>query len=546
MHKLYLFPVLALVLFSSQGYGQTLFLDEGFGVSAPETMVYGQNYNVIAGNTITPLPMDVYTPTGDTSRNLRPVAVMFHTGNFLPQYFNGGPYGNRKDSVNVEMLSRFVRKGFVGISADYRLGWQPTAEDQTVRTETLLKAVYRASQDAHALARYLRKSVAEDGNPMQIDTSKIMFLGVGSGGYLVNAFNYLDSIEQIEQNINFLDSEFNSLIDTAIMSNPQGTIAATQHVVNSPGYRSDVALVVNIAGALGDTLWMNGDEAPTISIHSATDPFAPYYSGLVIVPTNPPRNVVTVQGSRLMEELANDMGINDTIQPGTSLALPDIFDPLSSLVNRIIAGYSQIPFTSPISTNTNDTFPLGEQNLWTVLRTSPPQIGASGATTGVWNWFNEDDLRSDVDALNAASPGANVRADTIIAGEAQTNPNYDDPERAKANIDTMMAFIMPRAYYALNLETVNISTATEDLITNASVALQIFPNPGTTGFTIQVANTERIRQIDMYDLRGSRVAQVKGINQSSYVLDRGDLPNGTYIIQLRFDAGTTARKVFLR
>ncbi len=234
MFKNYTLPVLLLAICSTLGFGQTLFLDEAFGVSEPETMVYGQNYNVIAGNTITPLPMDVYTPTGDTSSNLRPVVVMFHTGNFLPQYLNGGPYGNRKDSVNVEMLSRFVRKGFVGISADYRLGWQPTAENQTVRTETLLKAVYRASQDAHALARYLRKTVAENGNPMQIDTSKIMFMGVGSGGYLVNAFNYLDSIEQIEQNLQFLDSDFNSLIDTAIMSNPEGTIMATNHVVNSP------------------------------------------------------------------------------------------------------------------------------------------------------------------------------------------------------------------------------------------------------------------------------------------------------------------------
>ncbi len=284
---------------------------------------------------------------------------------------------------------------------------------------------------------------------------------------------------------------------------------------------------------------------PPVSIHSATDPFAPYYAGLVIVPTDPPRNVVTVQGSRLMEELANDAGINAILEPATMLALPDIFDPLSSTVNQIIAGYSQAPFTSPIPTNTNDTFLLGEQNLWTVLRTSPPQIGASGATTGVWNWFDENDLRADISAQNDTL-GTSIQADTIITNEAQTNPNYDDPERAKANIDTMMAFIMPRAYYALQLDSVRITTSTRDLLTNASVDLQIFPNPATASFTIQVANTERIRQIDVYDLRGSRVAQVRGLNQSSYVLSRGGLPNGSYIIQLRFDAGTTARKVFLR
>ena len=106
----------------------------------------------------------------------------------------------------------------------------------------------------------------------------------------------------------------------------------------------------------------------------------------------------------------------------------------------------------------------------------------------------------------------------------------------------MIAFFLPRALAAFD----SMSTSTELLLAPSTVGLEIFPNPATTSFTIQVANTERIRQIDVYDLRGSRVAQVRGLNQSSYVLDRGDLPDGSYIIQLRFDAGTTARKVFLR
>ena len=541
MRKLYLFA--ALLVGGTALKAQTAFVDAMYDVSEPTTMVYGENYNLIAENAITPLTMDVYTPVGDEEEVLRPVVVLFHTGNFLPQYFNGSPYGGKNDSVNIEIISSMVERGYVGISADYRQGWQPTAQSQSVRTGTLLQAVYRASQDAHALSRYLRKTVAEDGNPMVIDTSKIMFLGIGSGGYLVNAFNFLDSIEQIEKNLQFLDDNFEPLVDTASISNPDGTQMATNHVVNHSGYNSEVALTVNIGGALGDTLWMDGDEAPVISIHSATDPFAPYYAGTVIVPTNPPMPVVDVQGSRLMVEMANDMGINDILEPATAMTLPDMFDPLSSQVNQIIAAYEQIPFQSPLPTNTDDQFMLGEQNLWTVLRRSGPDAGAQG-TTGVWNWFDEAALRAQVAAINQAIPNANLSADAIVNGETQTNPQYANAEKAKANIDTIMAFIIPRAYYALDLE--NLTSGAEDLITNASVALELFPNPTGNDFTVRVADNVLIRRIDIFDMQGRRVVEIPRVDQSSYTVNRGNLSNGEYVVQLHFDEGTTARKLMLR
>ena len=541
MRKLYLFA--ALIMSGIGLTAQTAFVDPMYEVSEPTTMVYAENYNPISNNAVTPLSMDVYTPVGDEEQVLRPVVVVFHTGNFLPQYFNGSPYGGKTDSVNVEIISRMVERGYVGISATYRQGWQPTAESQSVRTGTLLQAVYRASQDAHALSRYLRKTVAEEGNPMVIDTSKIMFLGIGSGGYLVNAFNFLDSIEQIERNIQFLDDEFEPLVDTASMSNPDGTQTATNHIVNHAGYDSEVALTVNIGGALGDTLWMDGDEAPVISIHSATDPFAPYYAGTVIVPTETPMAVVDVQGSRLMVEMANDMGINDVLEPATAMTLPEMFDPLSSVVNQIIAGYEQVPFQSPIPTNTDDQFMLGEQNLWTVLRTSAPDAGAQG-TTGVWNWFDEQALRTQVAAINAAVPDADISADAIVNGEIQTNPQYASATKARANIDTIMAFIVPRAYYALDLE--NLTSGTEDLVSNASVALELFPNPTGNDFTLRVADNVLIRRIDIFDMQGRHVTGITGVNQSTYTVNRGNLPNGDYVVQLRFDEGTTARKVFLR
>lgn len=261
---------------------QTRYVDKVFtDVNVEMDITYSTNIDPLAisqGATgPTPQLMNVYQPEGDTV-DLRPVVVVFHTGNFLPQYFNGGPYGARNDSAVVEITTCLVERGYVGIAATYRKGWQPTAAADSIRTGSLLQAVYRASQDAHAMARFLRRSVAEDGNPYGIDTSRIVFFGIGSGGYVVQTHNYLDRTEEILQNLNFYTPSGIPLVNESINSNPQGTIQTMENVPNHVGYNSDVAFTYNVGGALGDTLWMDGmsQEAPAASLHSLTDPFAPF------------------------------------------------------------------------------------------------------------------------------------------------------------------------------------------------------------------------------------------------------------------------------
>jgi hypothetical protein len=85
---------------------------------------------------------------------------------------------------------------------NYRLGWNATTTDPTygpdIRKGTLLTAVYRAINDTKALVRYLRKSVAEDGNPYGINPDRIIIYGHGSGGYVALAYGSLDRIEELE------------------------------------------------------------------------------------------------------------------------------------------------------------------------------------------------------------------------------------------------------------------------------------------------------------------------------------------------------------
>ncbi|WP_273445255.1 T9SS type A sorting domain-containing protein [Neolewinella agarilytica] len=527
---------------------QTRYVDKVFSdVSVEMDLTYSTNIDPLAisqGATgPTPQLMNVYQPVGDTV-DTRPVVVVFHTGNFLPQYFNGGPYGARNDSAVVEITTRLVERGYVGIAATYRKGWQPTAAADSIRTGSLLQAVYRASQDAHAMARFLRKSVAEEGNPYGIDTSRIVFFGIGSGGYVVQTHNYLDRTDEILQNLNFYTPSGIPLVNESVNSNPQGTILTMQNVPNHVGYRSEVAFTYNVGGALGDTLWMDGtsNEAPAASLHSLSDPFAPFYAGTVIVPTNPPMPVVDVQGSNLVMLRANERGNNDVLAPANALSLDPIFDPLSSVLNQITAGYKTVQTMSPIQTATADVFQLGQDNLWTVLRTAGGETGASGATSGLQNWFDEATLRGTIAAINAAIPDANLSADDIINGEDQTNPNRANPTAAKAFVDTIMAHFIPRAYYALDIDAL---VSTNDLISNQSIGLEVFPNPASEGFTVRTEQGHPIRSLRVMDMNGRIVTSLTGINATSRFVNRNNLPRGAYLLQIQLDEGTTARKLIL-
>ncbi|NJC28145.1 T9SS type A sorting domain-containing protein [Neolewinella antarctica] len=546
MHKNYLITALSLLFVVSSLQAQVRFLDPVFDAGSAETVTYANNFSEQFQMNID-LTADVYQPVGDTL-DLRPVVVLYHTGNFLPRYFNGSAYGGKDDSVNIEILTRLVERGYVGMSATYRSGWQPAA-DASTRTGTLLRAVYRASQDGHAMARYLRKTVAEDDNPYRIDTSRIVFYGIGSGGYLVQAHNFLDDVAQVEQNDQFYDEAGVSLINVDTISNPEGTIAAFEHIVNHPGYSSDVALTVNLGGALGDSLWIDGDktsgnggyEAPFIAAHSANDPFAPFYYGLVTVPVATPLPVVRVPGSNLVVSLANERGINDVLAPANVATLPDMFGPLANTINSIVNDYKDDE--RPVPGSNTETFPLGRDNLWTINRTGA-NAGTNGTAGAVYNWFSEPILRQKITGINDARPGANLDADRIIAGEPITNPNFNQPARAKAEIDSIMAHFYPRAWYALNLN--DVVSSTQNLVSTTAIALTIFPNPATDQFTVEVAESELIRSVQITDIEGRIVRTISNINSNRTVVNREGMPRGVYIVQLRLDRGVSAQKVFIR
>ncbi|MEM9527328.1 MAG: T9SS type A sorting domain-containing protein, partial [Bacteroidota bacterium] len=490
-----------------------------------------------------PLPMDVYEPLGDTV-SLRPVVVIYHGGNFLPQFVNNSILGTRKDSAVVEFMHRFAERGYVGIAASNRVGWDPTAPDPDVRTSTLLQAAYRGGQDGHMMARYLRKTVVEEGNPYRIDTSRIVFMGLGTGGYLVMTHAFLDSIPEILADDRFYDLNDNPYVVEAFNADPQGTLPANfppqlggsvSNIPNHLGYNSSVAMSINVGGALGDLDWMQGkaSEPLTVAVHDLLDPDAPFSFGNVIVPTTEELVITGASGSEQIIKTANELGINDALNSANSTSLSGIFGELARELNVRREGRK----TDTIDPDPNNItgfpeFALSHDNLLTIVR--------EDSLSGLYNWGEETAIRTAVATYNALPLGPDRDADDIIARAADGNPNAYNAASARLMVDTVMAHLLPRMYIGLDLEE---AVGTNDIVPAVNIGLEVFPNPTAEGFTVRTEAEHKIRSLHILDFNGRTVATYPSINQSTFRIERGNLPRGNYILRLQLDEGVAAHKL---
>ena len=507
-----------------QLHGQERYLQEVFsGFNVQKDIKYGTNISVITG---APAPqdllLDVYTPAGDTKTN-RPVVVVLHTGSFVPPVFFSIT-GSRSDSAVVENCRRLARMGYVAVAATYRLGWRPDAVDQDVRTNTLLNAAYRGIQDARTVVRFLRKSVAEAGNPYGIDPSKIVLWGHGTGGYLSLGAAYLDRFKEEVVLEKFIDTKtLKPYVDTTLNGNLYGTTTTPLCLANHPGYSSDFALSVNMGGALGDLGWLEGKagEIPTIGFHVLTDPFAPYADGPVIVPTTGDF-VVNVSGTYSVVKKANDKGINAVFETVNK----DLTNPITARMKA----YGQIPITyrgQTITYGTDNMYPFNPTSTLTPYQSGP------------WEWWSKPQLDAVVAGTNAFL-GTKFNSDTLHINGLKTNPDMSKA-KAMAYLDTIFGLTIPRMYLALNL-----ATSVKEVISAQTVELTISPNPVSDVAFLKSSEQSPMQDIGVYNLEGKLVKGVLDLNSSYYELSRSNLPPGIYVVQVRFKQGIVAQKLVLQ
>ncbi len=501
-------------------YYEEVFTD----VTKQANIQYGTNFYFVPPITTDPgnpqqgpLLLDLYTPTGDVATN-RPLVIYLHTGNFLPKYFNGGTGGSKEDSTAVEVCRRYAKRGFVAASVQYRLGWNPISSDPDVRRGTLLNAVYRAIHDAQTAVRFFKKSVDTGGNVYGVDTTKIALIGQGSGGYVSLAYVTLDRIEEL-QILKFVDANLQSYVNTAIVGNIDGTGGAV-NTYNHPGYTNEVSMAVNLGGAIGDSSWLENTSKPIVSFHCPLDGFAPFDQGIVIVPTTQ-ETVVPVSGSKWIIKRSNEFGNNDIFADAT------FNDAFSIAADARLA--SDFPNLSLDPALYKGLYPF----IRPIIPISPFQESSP------WEFWDSATVVNTVNAINQAT-GSTLDGLGIHLQNLGTNP---DMSRAKAfaYIDTIVGFATPRMIYAMGIDGVGINDI------NAKVSnIKVYPNPSAADFTVQSTDGNKIENIRLFDVTG-RVVMVRNYNASNMVtLERGNLKNGVYMLEVSTKAGKATQQIILQ
>ncbi len=377
------------------------------------------------------LRMDVYQPHPFIDcETARPVVIFIHTGNALPPPLNGSPCGTKTDSSAVEVCRSMARRGYVAISIDYRLGWNPLGTTPEIRRGTLLNAIYRAIHDVKQCVRSLKQEAAGN-NALHIDPSRIILFGEGTGGYISLAASTLDHpselyIEKFRPDPFVLDVSY---VDSTVVGNIEG-FGGQLCLYRPNGFDSHTSFCVNEGGALADTSWLAPGDVPMVALHTTFDPFAPFTEGIVIVPTTG-EQVVPVQGSNLFMQLVNQYGNNASFA-----GLPD-GDPYTDRA-RSLYGTTQVHSGSSVTINT------GVEGLFPLVTTDWPfLVPGTMEEASPWQWWDP----------NSAIAQTIVVAPDITANTASlaSNPN-SSAMKGRAYIDTAMGYVNPRIVAALNLQ----------------------------------------------------------------------------------------------
>ena len=496
------------------------------------TTAYGFNYTVltlsVTGHTARqPLAGDIYQPVGDANTS-RPAMIFLSTSNFLPKSVRRNPLGDRTDSCAVEFCTRFAKLGFVTMAIDYRQGWNPIASTKTDRTYGLINAAYRGIQDGRSAIRYLKANAAA----LKIDTTRIMVIGEGTGGYLAMGMASLNKYSEILTTqypqgkftiagaggsvIPMVIEAYNGNIngsapDTATKS-PVGypyPVGDTLHIPNWGANTTNHRLTINMGGAVGDITWLDSLSTPLISIAAPHDLNAPYRTGVlgVGIGGGVTLDVMEVQGSNWVSQKADSLGINNAFKKLTAA-----YDPYKALVAPRNGG--------------KDGF--GVINAATYASGLFPILGRSNNDSAPYQWWSKDTtLATNKFGLDSAALAGNPGMGAV---------------KARLYIDSIFTFILPRICVGMNLPCAGLVTGTEDLLQSSTTKLFASPNPAKTAITFESEVVNPMQGVQLFDMAGRQVFQAK-FNSHNYTMPRNGLPSGMYVAKVKFEGGILTKKV---
>lgn len=452
--------------------------------------------------------MDIYSPVGDTVTD-RPLAIYLHTGNFLPPGINGGINGSKNDSSVIAMCTSLAQRGFVAVAPNYRLGWNPLDPNQFSRRAQLLNAVYRALHDTKELVRVLKA----DAGTLGFDPNRIVIFGEGSGGYVSLAYVTLDKWSEVEIAKFINPATQTSFVDSNAVGNIEG-LNGLLNLYADNGQSTDVAMCVNMGGALADISWLEAGDASMISFQAVRDPFAPFGEGTVVVPTTQD-DVVDVMGANIFQKKANDLGnnnawINETFN-----------DPISMAARGRYGNTYNYIFPAPFDTITVAT----AEGMFPVIQ--PLATSLFNNVGAPWQWWD---------------PNGPIASDTLLAGPPvityhmaglASNPNMS-PTFGRTYQDTILGYVTPRLMFEMNL----ISTNEFDF----NSAISMYPNPASDVLSIELTDMDMtLNGFEILDNTG-RTVLAGELTEMNNRIGIDALNAGVYFIRIESDKGAATSR----
>ncbi len=233
------------------------------------------------------LQMDIFQPTGDTAPR-RPLIVLAHGGAFYS--------GNKANDITITRLcSLYCRRGYVTASIDYRLASVLDMLDSAAAVNEVIKAL----SDGKAAIRYFVLD-ARGANTYRIDTNLIFAGGNSAGAVLYMHLGYITD-----------STETPDYIDTAFAHNG-GFEGDSGNPI--PGYRTTVRGVINLAGALNSSSFVNPHDSGSVNAQGDQDDVVPYMCAHALQGTCP----VTLCGLGVLEGVytANSVYHMSIVFPG--------------------------------------------------------------------------------------------------------------------------------------------------------------------------------------------------------------------------------------
>ena len=465
---------------------------------------------------VTTIKMDMYKPlSSEDATTDRPVIVFIHTGNFLPPPLNGSPSGIKTDSSAIVLCTEWAKRGYVAVSVDYRLGWNPLAEQADVRRGQLLNAVYRAIHDVKVAVRTLKDNAATYG----INPNKVVLYGEGTGAYVALAYETLDKNEEMELPKFRAGGVGDSYINRPVVGEIDGS-GGLLNLYATSTTPAEVAAIVTAGGALADTSWLEAGDAPMIAFHCVRDPFAPFSEGTVIVPTTN-EDVVDVQGANVYIQKANKIGNNDAIKAIKAN------DPYTIAAEASYGVEFDYIYASPFDKITVNSDVKG---LFPILR--PLNSSTLNNEAGPWQFW--DPASPLATAIVGEFMGQPVSAHMNSLG---SNPGMG-PDKGRAYIDTILGYMCPR------IALINDDITIESLSVNEtlpSTAASVYPNPATSEVTVTIDTRYTVKAINVIDITGRVVLTANA--SSTTTLDLNGLQSGYYFVNVSTDRGMVSTKL---